>query len=81
MSHPQTNELNEPAEVPAYQRPNETVTLYIDIEGGCLRGIYGDDLELPPHIQLDFVLRDHDNIEKGDEDPLPDDYKPAIHYW
>ena len=54
-------------------------TIYIDVQGGCLQGIYGD--QLPTDCQINFVLRDHDNIEAGDPDPAPEDFKPEAHYW
>ena len=54
-------------------------TVYIDIKGGCLQSIYGD--QLPTDCQIDFVLRDHDNIEAGDPDPAEDAYKPEVFYW
>ena len=55
-------------------------TIYIDIRGGCLQGIYGDRLDTKEQIQ--FVLRDWDNIEAGDEDPAGEDYPgPEAHYW
>jgi hypothetical protein len=63
--------------------PDRPITIYIDIKGGNLQSIYGDDLPLPEDTQIMFVLRDHDNIECGDHDPYKDesaDYKP-VYYW
>ena len=54
-------------------------TLYVEIQGGCLHGIYGD--QLPTGFQVNFVLRDYDNIEAGDEDPMPDGYAPECYYF
>jgi hypothetical protein len=56
-------------------------TIYIDIRGGTLQSIYGD--QLPTDAQICFVLRDHDNIEAGDPDPYPDAMpdKPQVYYW
>ena len=57
----------------------QTITIYVDVEGGCVQGIYGD--ALPTDIEINFVLRDHDNIEVGDEDPMPDGYVPECYYF
>ncbi len=54
-------------------------TLYVDIRGGSLHGIYGD--LLPPGFQVNFVLRDHDIIETGGPDPLPEGYEESASYW
>ena len=54
-------------------------TIYIDVKGGCLQSIYGD--QLPTDCQINFVLRDHDNIEAGDPDPAEEAYKPEVYYW
>jgi len=53
--------------------------IYIDIVNGCLQGIYGDQLDTDE--QICFILRDWDNINAGDEDPAPKDYKPTVRYW
>lgn len=54
--------------------------IYIEIAGGALQGVYGDPL--PEGVEVEFILRDMDNIEAGDEDPLPDGI-PGEHtfYW
>lgn len=57
----------------------EPATIYVDIQGGALQSIYGD--ELPDGIKIDFVLRDGDNIDAGDEDPLPEHYTAQKTYW
>ena len=54
-------------------------TIYVDVKGGCLQSIYGD--QLPTDCQINFVLRDHDNIEAGDPDPAELDYEPEVYYW
>ncbi len=54
-------------------------TIYIEIKGGCLQGIYGDRLDTKEQIM--FVVRDLDNVSQGDEDPTPENYKPETHYW
>lgn len=61
----------------------ETYVLYVDIEGGCLRGIYGDTLPLPDETQILFVLRDHDEIKAGGADPMNDHPEPSkvAHYY
>lgn len=57
------------------------IKLYIEIDGGCLQCVYGD--KMPEGYRLEVILRDHDNIEAGDEDPLPDDEArdQLVHYW
>lgn len=54
-------------------------TIYIEIENGCLTGVYGDKLSTKE--QIIFVLRDKDNINGGDEDPAPRKYEPEVVYW
>jgi hypothetical protein len=54
-------------------------TIYIEIRGGCLQGVYGDKLATTEQIM--FVLRDIDDISCGDEDPAPADYRPEALYW
>ena len=58
-------------------------TIYIDIKGGALQNLYGDKLE--SEEQIEFVLRDWDNIESGDPDPVEenegDDWEPEVYYW
>ena len=53
--------------------------IIIDIRGGILYSVYGD--KLPEGVEIDVILRDQDNIEAGDADPLPEDYQPELHYW
>lgn len=48
-----------------------TIKIYIEIEGGCLQGVYGGELPLINGAQVEFILRDMDNINAGDPDPLP----------
>lgn len=55
------------------------IRIYIDIQGGCLQSIYGD--KLPDNVEVEFVLRDHDNIEYGDPDPLDGEPEPEAYYW
>jgi hypothetical protein len=41
--------------------------LVIEVEGGCVRTVWGSE---PPHgIEIDFIVRDLDNIADGDDDP------------
>ena len=54
-------------------------TIYIEVEGGCVRLIRGD--RLPTACQINFVIRDHDNIKEGDEDPQPPGYEPEVYYY
>jgi hypothetical protein len=57
----------------------KTYTIYVEIKGGALQNIYGD--QLPTACQIEFILRDFDNIESGDPDPQPEGYKPEVYYW
>jgi hypothetical protein len=57
----------------------KTYTIYVEIKGGALQNICGD--QLPTDCQIEFILRDFDNIEAGDPDPQPEDYKPEVYYW
>lgn len=57
----------------------KTYTIYVEITGGCLSGIYGD--QLPTDAQIIFRVRDMDVIDQGEEDPFdmhPDD---LVHYY
>lgn len=54
-------------------------TIYIEMAGGCVQGIRGD--QLPTDCQIDFVIRDQDDIEQGDPDPQPPGYVPEVHYY
>lgn len=58
--------------------------IIVEIEGGCVRAIYGDTM--PEGVELDVIVRDMDNIEQGDEDPLTeqdlkDKKQDMIYYW
>jgi hypothetical protein len=53
--------------------------IIIDVQGGAVQSVYGD--LLPDGVNVEIILRDHDNIEAGDPDPMPEDYKPATNYW
>ena len=56
-----------------------TVRIIVDIRGGALQAVYGD--RLPEGVQVEFILRDHDNIAAGDADPMNEDYAPDVYYW
>ena len=56
-----------------------TVRIIMDIRGGALQAVYGD--RLPEDVQVEFILRDHDNIAAGDADPMNEDYAPDVYYW
>lgn len=36
---------------------------------------------VPEGVQVEFILRDHDNIAAGDADPTNEDYAPDVYYW
>ena len=50
----------------------------IDVRGGCVQSVYGD--AAPQGLKLNFLIRDWDNIEAGDPDPITKDYTPAAVY-
>ena len=56
----------------------KAITIYVDVEGGIVKSIYGD--ATPTDIEINFVLRDHDNIKAGDADPMPNGYVPEQYY-
>ena len=56
-----------------------TVRIIMDIRGGALQAVYGD--RLPEGVQVEFILRDYDNIAAGDADPMNEDYAPDVYYW
>lgn len=52
--------------------------IVIEIEGGVLQSIYGDKLP----VDVEFILRDMDNIEAGDDDPISsDEEQNMVSYW
>lgn len=56
-----------------------TIKIIVDVRGGIVHSIYGD--APPKNVQLELVVRDHDSIDAGDEDPLHPSYSPEIFYW
>lgn len=58
---------------------SEPIRIIIDIQGGLLQAVYGD--RLPEGIEVEFILRDRDDIYDGDPDPMGKDYEPDVHYW
>ena len=58
---------------------NDPVRIVIDIQGGLLQAVYGD--RLPENVEVEFILRDRDNIDDGDPDPMGEDYEPDVYYW
>ncbi len=60
-----------------------TKVIYVEICGGVLQGIYGNSIDTKDEIQ--FVLRDFDNIRGGDPDPVKEDespdWEPETYYW
>jgi hypothetical protein len=53
--------------------------IIVDIYGGCVTSIYGD--RLPAGVEIECIVRDHDNIEEGDPDPVGENYVPEVYYW
>ncbi len=57
--------------------------IIVEVEGGVVQTVYGD--KLPDDIELDVVIRDWDNINAGDPDPLTEeeqkDSDSMITYW
>ncbi len=64
--------------VDSTNNPTE-ISLIIDVQGGCVQSVYGD--EMPGGTKLKVVLRDRDNIEDGDPDPVAESYQPAATYY
>lgn len=50
--------------------------IYVDILNGSLQAVCGDDI----NDEVEFVLRDWDNIHSGDDDPTPEGYVPERYY-
>ena len=65
--------------VRALQVAEPRVRIIMDIRGGALQAVYGD--RLPEGVQVEFILRDHDNIAAGDADPMDEDYAADAYYW
>ena len=62
----------------------KTVRLIVELDGGCIRAVYGD--AMPEGVELDVIIRDWDNINAGDPDPLTeqdlkDKDQDMIYYW
>ncbi len=62
----------------------KSVRLIIELDGGCVRAVYGD--AMPEGVELDVIIRDWDNINQGDPDPLTEQDKAdkkqdMIYYW
>jgi len=55
--------------------PDFTPTIYVEVQGGCVTSIYGDD------AIVRFVVRDLAAIEAGADDPLPENYISRTTYW
>ena len=53
--------------------------IIVDVRGGCVMSIYGD--RLPAGVEIECIVRDHDNIKEGDPDPVDENYVPEIYYW
>ena len=57
----------------------KTINLVVEVSGGCVRSIHGD--ECPEDVELSFTVQDHDNISFGNDDPVAEDYIPEVYYW
>lgn len=57
--------------------------IIIEVDGGVVQTVYGD--KMPEGIELDIIIRDWDNINQGDDDPLNEedlkDINDMINYW
>lgn len=58
---------------------SDAIRIVIEIKGGCLQAVYGD--KLPEGVDVEVILRDWDNIENGDPDPMGEEYEPDVYYW
>lgn len=54
----------------------ETYKLIIHVDGGVVQNVYGDDIPL----DIEIIVRDMDNINAGDNDPLEFTYTPERYY-
>lgn len=71
--------LDEVRALRALRAAKPPVRIIMDVRGGALQAVYGD--RLPEGVQVEFILRDHDNIAAGDADPMNEDYAPDVYYW
>lgn len=55
------------------------IAIIIDLQGGCVQSVYGD--EMLGGTKLKVVLRDRDDIDDGDPDPVAESYQPAATYY
>ena len=53
--------------------------IIVDVYGGCVTSIYGG--QLPAGVEIECIVRDHDNIKEGDPDPVDENYVPEVYYW
>ena len=53
--------------------------IIVDVRGGCVMSIYGD--RLPAGVEIECIVRDHDNIKEGGPDPVDKNYVPKVYYW
>ena len=57
--------------------------IIVEVDGGVVQTVYGD--KMPEGIELDVIIRDLDNINQGDDDPLLaedfEDTDDMVTYW
>lgn len=76
MTHEDAIEEVKALKEPAVSAPTRII---VDVCGGCVTSIYGD--RLPAGVEIECIVRDHDNIEEGGPDPVDENYMPEAHYW
>lgn len=59
--------------------PAPPTRIIVDVCGGCVTSIYGD--QLPAGVEIECIVRDYDNIKEGDPDPVDENYVPEVYYW
>ena len=76
MTHEDAVEEVKALKEPAMPAPTRII---VAVYSGCVRSIYGD--RLPAGVEIECIVRDHDNIEEGSPDPVDKNYVPEVYYW
>ena len=53
--------------------------IVIEVHNGAVQAVYGDKLKTKE--QIEFIVRDWDNINAGDPDPVGFENEPEVRYW
>ena len=76
MTHEDAIEEVKALKEPAVSAPARII---VAVYSGCVRSICGD--RLPAGVEIECIVRDHDNIEEGGPDPVDKNYVPEVYYW